>query len=378
MLFITKRRFDVQELYEEYQDFFDGFENNFIDYFASLALAYYKVYSREQIRLIAHNIYKEVLDMDANVSADEEELFNQMRKDGVMIGFFISRAMLYLLEHFIAHIRQLEIYSHKSIEQMVIHITHFIKNFEMHVCDKYAVQPIHLNFDSQSNFIVGNNIVDILKRLKNEGKSVQFFNLYKGVPISHEAEIVDIDGEEVVFKTTSIQEIAMKIDDNAYILKDDVFGKHIKADIVYNNFSNNTVVLNNFTYLLNMPASQREFIRVHPDISAIVKMSEDSQNLTQGKLFDLSINGLGVVSEDNNGLFAGAKIEIEFELLIGKKKEKIQSIGEILNIIEYKDSYRYCIKIFPTPEEENSIVRYVNLREKEIIKNLEDILSDYR
>lgn len=158
----------------------------------------------------------------------------------------------------------------------------------------------------------------------------------------------------------------MKIDDNAYILKDDVFGKHIKADIVYNNFSNNTVVLNNFTYLLNMPASQREFIRVHPDISAIVKMSEDSQNLTQGKLFDLSINGLGVVSEDNNGLFAGAKIEIEFELLIGKKKEKIQSIGEILNIIEYKDSYRYCIKIFPTPEEENSIVRYVNLEKKRL------------
>lgn len=368
----------MQELYEEYQDFFDSFENSFIDYFASLALAYYKVYSREQIRFIAHNIYKEVLDMNANVSADEEELFNQMRKDGVMIGFFISRAMLYLLEHFIAHIRQLEIYSHKSIEQMVIHITHFIKNFEMHVCDKYAVQPIHLNFDSQSNFIVGNNIVDILKRLKNEGKSVQFFNLYKGVPISHEAEIVDIDGEEVVFQTNSIQEIAMKIDDNAYILKNDIFGKHIKADIVYNNFSNNTVVLNNFTYLLNMPASQREFIRVHPDISAIVKMSEDNQNLTQGKLFDLSINGLGVVSEDNNGLFAGAKIEIEFELLIGKKKEKIQSIGEILNIIEYKDSYRYCIKIFPTPEEENSIVRYVNLREKEIIKNLEDILSDYR
>jgi len=170
-----------------------------------------------------------------------------------------------------------------------------------------------------------------------------------------------------------------KIDDNAlYTSKNDIFGKHIKADIVYNNFSNNTVVLNNFTYLFKYASKSKRFIRVHPDISAIVKMSEDNQNLTQGKLFDLSINGLGVVSEDNNGLFAGAKIEIEFELLIGNKKEKIQSIGEILNIIEYKDSYRYCIKIFPTPEEENSIVRYVNLREKEIIKNLEDILSDYR
>jgi len=52
------------------------------------------------------------------------------------------------------------------------------------------------------------------------------------------------------------------------LCKNEYFSKHLKADIVYSNFQNGTVVLTNFIYLLNMPALQREFIRVHPDIIA--------------------------------------------------------------------------------------------------------------
>ncbi|HIP45032.1 MAG TPA: PilZ domain-containing protein [Sulfurospirillum arcachonense] len=205
------------------------------------------------------------------------------------------------------------------------------------------------------------------------------FLTYKGVPIQHKAIIVDIDGGEVAFRTMQTQEIAMKLEGVAYILKDGNFNKYLKADIVYNNFSNNTVVLNNFTYLLNMPASQREFIRVHPEIMAEVSLSSDKELITKGKLFDLSVDGLGVVSEENNGIYAGARISLDFtlEILSLNEKNHISVEAEVLNIIEYSNSYRYCIKIFPKADTEDKIIKYVKDREVEILDSLNKNLEDY-
>lgn len=374
-----KNSLKMEELLKDMKPFIDGFEDKFVQYFITLSLSYEKIFTKEDLEQVAKEVYKQILNKDLDITCKEEDLFLEMRREGIMIGFLITRTMFYFLDSFIKYIQETSPLNCKHIETMVLSITHFVKHFETHICDKYAPQTVHLNFDNDDNFMIGNNIIDIFKRLKGEGKSIKFFNLYKGVPISHSAKIVDIDGEDVVFKTDAIQEIAMKMDGTAYIMKDTIFDKHIKADIVYNNFFNNTVVLNNFTYLLNMPASQREFVRVHPDISAFVSINGTENSATKGKLFDLSVNGLGVVSEDNNGLFAGAEIDIDFTLTFDNNETyKIETVGEILNIVEYSDSYRYCIKIFPQLEEENKIVEYVKQREKEIIKNLEDLLSDYK
>lgn len=370
----------MQELLEVMESFVKSFEDTFVNYFITLSLSYDKTFSKTDLEIVAKEVYKQILNEDLDITCEEEELFLQMRREGVMIGFLINRAMFYFLENFIKYIHMNDPINCGYIETMVLSINHFIKHFETHICDKYKIQPLHLNFDASDNFIIGNNILDIFKKIKTEDKKIQFFNLYKGVPINHFANIVDIDGEEVVFKTDAIQEVAMKMDGTAYIMKNELFDKHIKADIVYNNFFNNTVVLSNFTYLLNMPASQREYVRVHPDIAAVVKLSENEKSITKGKLFDLSINGLGVVSEDNNGLFTGANIDINFTLFLEETKEEfhIDTVGEILNIIEYSDSYRYCIKVYPKVEEEEKIIAYVRQREDEIVKNLEDLLAEYQ
>lgn len=370
----------MEELLKDMAPFLESFKSKFVEYFISLSLSYDKIFTLEDLEQVAKDVYTQVLDKNLDITCKEEDLFLEMRREGVMIGFLINRAMFYFLENFIKDAQSNNPSNCKHIEMMVFSITHFIKHFEMHICDKYKSQPMHLNFDNEENLIIGNNIIDIFKKLKHENKSIKFFNLYKGVPISHDAQIVDVDGEEVVFKTKAIQEIAMKIDGTAYILKDDNFNKHIKADVVYNNFFNDTVVLNNFTYLLNMPASQREFVRVHPNISALVSLCENDTFFTKGKLYDLSVNGLGVVSENNNGLYAGANITVNFTIILneGKDVHEIKTTGEILNIVEYTDSYKYCLKIFPALEEEEKIVAYVKQRENEIVRKLEELLTDYK
>jgi len=348
----------------------------FVDYFISLCLSYDKFYSKEILEKIANLVYEDLFNEDTFIATLEEDIFYDMKKDGLMIDFLINRSMFFLLENYL---KSKSVNIHNNIEILVLRITQYIGEFEKHICDKIKIQPLHINFDTTENFSVGNNILDIFKGIKNRGEDITFFNLYKGIPIKHSGIIVDMDENEVSFKTMLTQEIAMKMDGKAYILADDNFDKPIKADISYSNFSNNTIVLNNFTYLLNMPATKREYVRVHPDIMAEVSLSNEKELVTVGKLFDLSIDGLGVISEENNGIYAGAKIDLKFILDIENTNEShtISVNGEVLNIIEYSSSYRYCIKIYPKVVMEEKIINYVKLREVEILDSLEKEANSY-
>ena len=360
------------------KDFIEEFQPTFVKYFVNLCQSYDKFYSHETLEEVANIVYKDIFVVDIFTTTFEKDIFKEMLEDGVMIGFLINRSMFFLLENFVKDAKK-DGKCKEHIETIITCITEYISQFEKHIYDKNRPQPLYVNFDTLDNFSSGSNILDIFKDMRDRGDEVIFFNLYKGIPIQHKAIIIDIGDSEVVFRTMQTQEIAMKLEGVAYILKDGNFNKYLKADIVYNNFSNNTVVLNNFTYLLNMPAAGREFNRVHPEIMAEVSLSSDKELITKGKLFDLSVNGLGVVSEENNGIYTGAKISLDFtlEVLSLDEKNYICVEAEVLNIIEYSNSYRYCIKIFPKADTEDKIIKYVKDREVEILDSLNKNLEDY-
>ena len=70
---------------------------------------------------------------------------------------------------------------------------------------------------------------------------------------------------------------------------------------------------------------------------------------------------------------------VSFDLSTAQEEsaDKIEVEAEVINIIQYKDSYRYCMRIFPDIQTSEKIVHYINQREKEIIQNLEDELKEY-
>ena len=180
-----------------------------------------------------------------------------MRHDGVMIGFLINRSMFYLIENYIKFAKKKKI--SPQVELLISCVSRFINVLESEVSDKYNASLGEFDFEGGEISFASNSIIETFQKMKDEGQKLQFLNLYQGVPIISEAEIVSIDGENVSFHMDHLQEIAMKLDGRAFITKNDYFSKHLKADIVYSNFMTNTVVLHNFIYLLNMPALQREF-----------------------------------------------------------------------------------------------------------------------
>lgn len=364
----------IKKLISDKSDFISRFKPIFVDYFVDLCTSYDKFYPQETLREVANIVYDDVFTVDIFLTTFEKDVFKDMMEDGVMLGFLINRSMFFLLENFIKDANKNN-ECKEYIEPLITCITEYINQFEKNIYDKNRLQPLHINFDTVDNFSVGHNIIDIFREIKDRGDEVTFFNLYKGVPIQHKATIIDIDDNEVVFRTMQTQEIAMKMDGVAYILKDNNFDKYLKADVLYNNFLNNTVVLTNFTYLLNMPAISRKSIRVHPEIMVEVSLANEQELAIKGKLFDLSVDGLGVISEENNGIYAGAKINVDFYF---SGLDNISLNAEVLNIIEYSNSYRYCIKIYPKAGAEEKIRNYVKKREVEILDSLNQELSIYK
>lgn len=361
--------------------FIEEFEADFVDYFACLCVNYDCTVVKEEARTIASMIYSRLFQCEKELEALQEDFFTHLREDGVMIGFLVSRSMLYLMEKYIefckAHaiVPQLELllgcvgrfmnFLENDITPKVDHVTGM---FDVQLGDDITLTP-------------SNNIIDAFTRMKALDEKIIFLNLYKGVPISSEATIIEIEGENVTFEIDRLQEIAMKLDGQAFIVKNNYLSKHLKADIVYSNFKRNTITLTNFIYLLNMPALQREFVRVHPDIIADVYLHQFDNLQTRGRLYDLSMSGLGVVSDENNGVFIGAKVFISFELNnsmgVTEEEKKIELQGEVINIIEYKNSFRYCMRIFPDHVMSERILHYITQREKEILEDLDKELNEY-
>ena len=361
--------------------FLKEFEETFVSYFTSLCVSKDKISTREEAKEIALLIYQGLFKSDSDIAELREDLYLRMRQNSLILGFLINRSLFYFIEAYIAFAREHDMAL--QTELLVGCISQFINFIENEAVPKISnfTKSLDVSFSEDIMFSPTNTIMEAFHHMKEENESVIFLNLYKGVPISSEAVVIDIEGDNVTFKIDQLQEIAMKLDGQAFIVKNNYFSKHLKADIVYTNFQANTIVLTNFMYLLNMPALQREFIRVHPDIIAKVFLHQFGNLQTSGRLYDLSMNGLGVVSGENNGMHVGAKVLIEFELnsasVVTGGDRKIEVQGEVINIIEYQDSYRYCMRIFPDREMSDKILHYITLREHEILEDLNSELKDY-
>ncbi len=357
--------------------FLEEYKSTYQEYFISLCSQYNPTLCIGEATYLASSLYENLFKSESDIQRLREELFFNNEHDQMMIGFLVHKSLFSLLEHYIEYTRREKVLA--QTEHLIGYIGYFISLIE-----KDASKYSHLIFGEMEasfseTFSTTNTILEIFQKIKEEEGVVQFSNLYQGVPISCNAFIVEVNSESVTFHTERLQEIAMKLDGQAFIIKNDYFSKHIKADILYSNFLRNTVTLHNFMYLLNMPALQRKNVRVHPDIVAKVYLHQSDNRETSGRLYDLSSHGLGVLSNENNGIDIGAKVWVTFYLSTAKEEslEKIEVEAKVINIFEYQESFRYCMQILPNKEMSQKIVQYIRKREKEIIQNLEDELKEY-
>lgn len=83
--------------------------------------------------------------------------------------------------------------------------------------------------------------------------------------------------------------------------------------------------------------------RIHPDIAAQVYLNPEGNLVTAGRLFDLSVNGLGVLSSENNGIEIGTRMLVSFSLPFAGT---VDVPATVVNIITYLQDFVFVCVFF--------------------------------
>lgn len=218
--------------------------------------------------------------------------------------------------------------------------------------------------------------VTVFARVRNDNRQVHFLNLYNGVKVECMGEVEHVEDDTVVCKVTLEQILAMKEEQNAYIVRDEYFSENLRADIVGFDLANLTVTLQNFTYMQNLHANLRKHQRVYPDRYTKVILTQNGSEI-QGNLYDISRGGLGVVSLDDGEFKEGELINAKFELCIpdeagdSNKNIKIDTDLKLVAALKYKGAMRYCCEL--TDKDGTTGEDIAKFTKRRVIETLEEL-----
>lgn len=225
--------------------------------------------------------------------------------------------------------------------------------------------------------------VTVFARVRNDNRQVHFLNLYNGVKVECMGEVEHVEDDTVVCKVTLEQILAMKEEQNAYIVRDEYFSENLRADIIGFDLANLTVTLQNFTYMQNLHANLRKHQRVYPDRYTKVILTQNGSEI-QGNLYDISRGGLGVVSLDDGEFKECELINAKFELSIpdevsdSNKSINIDTDLKLVAALRYKGAMRYCCELADKDGAGEDIAKFTKRRVIETLEELKEQLKTYQ
>ena len=225
--------------------------------------------------------------------------------------------------------------------------------------------------------------VNVFAKVLKDNRRLHFLNLYNGVKVECMGEVEHIEDDTVVCKVALEQILAMKEEQNAYIVRDEYFSENLRADIIGFDLANLTVTLQNFTYMKNLHANLRKYQRVYPDRYTKVILTQNGSEI-QGNLYDISRGGLGVVSLDDGGFKEGELINAKFELCIpdeasgSNKNIKIDTDLKLVAALKYKGAMRYCCQLADKDGAGEDIAKFTKKRVIETLEELNEQLKTYQ
>jgi len=225
--------------------------------------------------------------------------------------------------------------------------------------------------------------VTVFARVRNDNRQVHFLNLYNGVKVECMGEVEHVEDDTVVCKVALEQILAMKEEQNAYIVRDEYFSENLRADIIGFDLANLTVTLQNFTYMQNLHANLRKHQRVYPDRYTRVILTQNGSEIS-GNLYDISRGGLGVVSLDDGEFKEGEPVNAKFELYIpdeasgSNKNIKIDTDLKLIAALKYKGAMRYCCQLADKDGAGEDIAKFTKKRVIETLEELKEQLKTYQ
>jgi len=200
------------------------------------------------------------------------------------------------------------------------------------------------------------------------------FGVYKGIPISNKTQIINLDEDKnsIEVKANNYQIVASKFQKDIYLLEPNTnktFKAYVKDIVSYKKI----LILSNIKEI-RRESLKRNYIRVQPK-NTIYAHIGINQKIYTGKIYDISIKGVSIISEKELNLNINETASIKFKLPISNNF-LFNFIAELRSISHFDEFYRYHFYFEPTPSEEVKLEKYISKREKEIISELTKYLNE--
>lgn len=140
---------------------------------------------------------------------------------------------------------------------------------------------------------MNDQILEIFRQIAGENKEIRLFNVYKGVPISYAASVMEVGPSSIRVKTGKHQIVCLYNEKETYIQSNE-FTDIIKVRVVEMDLARLEAVLSEFRYIKSGVGARTQ-VRVQPKdpIEGGVK-TRDMYAAVRGELADISQGGLAI------------------------------------------------------------------------------------
>jgi len=212
-------------------------------------------------------------------------------------------------------------------------------------------------------------IVEVLKgihesRLPND---LRLLNYYREMPVSYDAVVSFIDEDLVELKVHQHQAVVMYAEKMTF-LKSAHFPHDVVAKTYKVNVDKSVALLSRFSYA-QIRAERRRFIRVEIGERIEIAFKRLGVNVA-GRLLDISIGGLSLVSPEQHGI----DVETAGILNVSLPNVQLEIPGRLIKIIPLDAQWRYIFELETDNRIEAAISQFIFQKQVEIIRELKDQL----
>ncbi|MDR3574134.1 MAG: hypothetical protein P4L50_09740 [Anaerolineaceae bacterium] len=160
-------------------------------------------------------------------------------------------------------------------------------------------------------------ILDLLKKLAASGNEIYLLNVYKGVPLSYAAKIIEVSDFYARVLTDTYQTVGMYIEKTTYI-QSQWLPDILRADVIELDSREKTAILANFSYVTN-GIGKRMQVRIQPKetLEGSIQNIQDNR-IVRAELADISQEGfafyLPKLMFSQREYFKGAQLKVTLQL----------------------------------------------------------------
>ncbi len=346
------------------------------------------IFKNQSSMVILLNESKIILANDAFLNFFNFESLQECQNSSIDIGEFFLPHSGFLYNH--DDIDALELIKQQpdklyniKIENENGKIFHFIIKYQI-IPEKEGYGIVSFDDVTELNFLElfnevhkSSNVVlpdqealfEFLSVIQRNSAKVELHNYYKGLSITNDASICDIDDEKVILKTTYIQEKAVQIEKKTLIVSDALPYALEASHVEKINFEREEITLSGLRFVQTSPIT-RKTIRVIPSGKQSVTLFL-GEGKFQGnvKIEDISLDAVKLkLSTLPPALDKDAEVTLDIVLELDKRALIVNTRALFLRKKELRDGFS-VVFIFKDLKR-SELIKYITKRQMALIREI--------